>query len=240
MEEAPEDGQELELPDFVEITVEQVDSSNAVETIGRTQQDRLSEIMHARQYRRELIDVACKEIEEIMIAKNKNILGFKSLKTRFSVTERRRQNYVHNYEDMAQAEIQELLGQLNLDNPEHQAILIQKLNQEYNDLKIRLVIVEMETRRLIQIIYEQATGLGLSDPNRVDRLYGTSSKRDIDAAELLLFELDSLRAQKLDDTTIYKLLVRKYHPDVSDHEKSEEITKLLSALYDKLNKRLHI
>lgn len=226
-----------------DLAVWQVDETNAVETVGRTREDRLSDIRHAREIRRELIIAGFTEIEAAMRSPGKSDFFAtitSSRKMDFWTTERRRKDYVERYEERAQTEIEELLVTLNLEDPADQAILLEKLNQEYALLKTRLIVVEMETRRLLHMFYDHFVGSGKSEEKRREEIHGRLSERGADAAEIVLLEIDTLRRQGLEDGAIYRQLQRKYHPDVSDHEKSEQITKLLNAVYDNKQKRFLI
>lgn len=225
-----------------ELAVEQIDASNAVETVGKTREDRLSDISHALEYRRELITAGFAEIKEARRAGG--IDGsFASIpyerKKDFWKTEKRRKNYVERYEKLAQIEIDELLTTLNLEDPTDQAILLDKLNQEYILLKTRLVVVELETRRLLNMFYDFYASNHTSE-DRYERVQARLGERSADAAEIVLLEIDMLRRKGFDDTAIYRKLSQKYHPDVSEHEKSEQIAKILNTIYNKKHKRFLI
>jgi hypothetical protein len=237
----PEIGQDIELRIITEASVvEQLDETSALETIGKTRQERIDEIRHAREYRLQLIKEAIDAIRAALEVQPMGMAVSDYWKARARVTERRRESYVNRYEEIVQAEIEGLLNVLDLENPEHQALMVQKLNQAYFEMKQRLVIVEMETRRLMHRVHEEATGTVLRRDDRARMAYGDYSNPDLDAAEILLLGIDELRSQGLSDEAIFRKLIRRFHPDVSQDENSEDITRLLFHIYDNRGKRFFV
>jgi hypothetical protein len=59
-----------------------------------------------------------------------------------------------------------------------------------------------------------------------------NQEQGIDIADVVLAEVDSMREEGKDEVSIFRALMRKYHPDVSNIEKAHEITRLINALWD--------
>lgn len=209
--------------------IEITDAESGVEAVGVNEQIRKEDIQHAREFRRVLIAETLKKIAEFEDKKVKDLM---SEPERFWTTERRRQNYVLRHEAHEQAGIEELLWSLDLTNPEHQAVLQERLRQAYAGLKLRLMIVEMETRRLTFKVYGESTGLKETPDERRTRILSGIGEKSVDIADTVLIEIDGLRAEGMDDKKIFRNLQQRYHPDVSEHEKAHEITLLINALYD--------
>ena len=221
----------LSNPVFSQSMAERLDKETSFESVGKSQEDRQNEIRHAREYRRSLIHDALIQIAEL---KEWPVEYLDSERDTFYKTERRRQNYVEKYELRDQAEIEELLSDLDLDNTEHFYLLMDKLSQVYTDLKMRLMIVEMETRRLVFKLYGQSTHTKETREERISRLLN-NEVGETDVADVVLAEVDGMREEGKGELSIFRALMRKYHPDVSEIEKANEITRLILALYnDKL------
>lgn len=218
---------------FIDQTVgqsmaERLDRENSFESVGKSEQDRHEEIRHAREFRRGLIHDALVQISELKLIPSKE-LDWEIDK--FYTTERRRQNYIDKYEIRDQDEVEEMLSGLDLDNSEDFYLLMEKLRQVYADLKMRLMIVEMETRRLVFKVYGQSTHTKETPQERIARLMN-NQEQGIDIADVVLAEVDSMREEGKDEVSIFRALMRKYHPDVSNIEKAHEITRLINALWD--------
>lgn len=215
-------------PVFSQPMAERLDKETSFESVGKSQQDRQHEITHAREFRRSLIQDALAQIAEL---KEWPLDHLDSERDTFYTTERRRQNYVEKYEARDEAEIEELLSGLDLDNTEHFYLLMERLRQVYADLKMRLMIVEMETRRLVFKLYGQSTHTKETREERIGRLLN-NGERETDVADVVLAEIDGMREESKDEVSIFRALMLKYHPDVSEIEKAKEITQLIIALYD--------
>ena len=207
---------------------ERLSHETSFESVGKSELDRLDEIRHAREFRRSLIHDALVQIAEL---KEMPLKYLESEMDTFYTTERRRQNYVEKYELRDQTEIEELLAGLDLDNNEDFYLLMEKLRQVYTDLKMRLMIVEMETRRLVFKLYGQSTHTKETREERIFRLLNNQD-RESDVADIVLAEIDGMRSENKDEVSIFRALMREYHPDVSNIEKAKEITQLILALYD--------
>jgi hypothetical protein len=212
------------------------DAESGVEAVGVSQEIRQEDIRHAKQFRRELIAQTLSQIAEFEQMKVSELMFERE---RFWTTERRREGYIQRHEARDQGSVEELLTTLDLDNPEHQVILLEKLRLVYAALKNRLMIVEMETRRLMFKVYGETTGVKETPEERIQRLYG-GGEESADAAEIVLIELDGMREQGKNDHSIYRQLMRRYHPDISSHEQAHQITQLLGLLYDSKTERFSI
>ncbi len=218
----------LPNPVFSQSMAERLDKETSFESVGKSQQDRQEEIRHAREFRRSLIQDA---LAQIAVLKEWPVEYLDSERDKFYTTERRRQNYVEKYEARDQLEVEELLSGLDLDNTEHFYQLMEKLRQVYTDLKMRLMIVEMETRRLVFKLYGQSTHTKETREERIVRLLN-NEEGEVDIADVVLAEIDGMREEGKDEVSIFRALMRKYHPDVSEIEKAKEITRLIISLYD--------
>lgn len=74
------------------------------------------------------------------------------------------------------------------------------------------------------------------DP-RIQTLMGRSTGLDKQPFVTVLGNIDHHRGNGKSDEEIYKLLVRKFHPDVSDREHGEDVIKVLGVAYDKQLKK---
>jgi hypothetical protein len=215
-------------PLFSQSMAERLDKETSFESVGKSQQDRQDEIRHAREFRHSLIEDALIRIAEL---KEDTVEWLVWEQDKFYTTERRRQNYVEKYEARDQVEIEELLSGLDLDSTEHFYLLMERLRLVYADLKMRLMIVEMETRRLVFKLYGQSTHTKETREERIVRLLNNGEEQ-VDIADVVLTEIDGMREEDKDEVSIFRALMLKYHPDVSEIEKAKEITQLIIALYD--------
>jgi hypothetical protein len=218
----------LPNPVLTQSMAERLDKETSFESVGKSEQDRQGEITHAREFRRKLIQDALAQIAEL---KEWPVEDLDYERDKFYTTERRRQSYVEKYETRDQLEIEELHSGLDIDNTEDFYQLMEKLRQVYTDLKMRLMIVEMETRRLVFKLYGQSTHTKETREERIARFLN-SGEREVDVADVVLAEVDGMREEGKEEVSIFRALMRKYHPDVSQIEKAQEVTKLILALYD--------
>jgi hypothetical protein len=218
---------------------------------------RLALIEHARLQRRSLMDDVRRVAWDYLGRPDD---GVRNMGQRFTRIDKTRQKIIENRELQLQAKIAELVAKLE-DNPnpellhELQALIL----TGYESLILRLENAEREVlynmgdfqRYVEQLIADLTEGsrarikseesqFVAQDDKRIDTLYGRTSERDVDAAVLLLTEIDALRGKELTDDVVYRILQRKYHPDVSEHPKSEEVAKLLNSSYDNRAKMLKV
>ncbi len=57
---------------------------------------------------------------------------------------------------------------------------------------------------------------------------------------IVLANIDHHRSQGMSDRRIYTLIAKNYHPDVSNHEHSPQIIRIITGLYDGKQKKLQI
>lgn len=198
-------------PSPVQSMAERLDRETSFESVGKSQEDRQDEIRHAREFRKSLIRDALNQIAELH-AHPFNSVDYE--RERFRTTERRRQKYVETYEARDQEYIEELLSGLDLDSNEDFYLIMETLRQVYANLKMRLMIVEMETRRLVFKLYSQSTHTKETRDERVGRLLN-NQEQGIDIADVVLAEIDGMREEGKDEVSIFRALMLMYHPDVS-------------------------
>lgn len=217
----------------------------------------------AEVFRRELINLAKMQRVEIMVdtfeQAKELIAGLGNLgsgtlmgrRNKLRRVERNWQKTIDQRELYEQQLISDLLERFDTAE-ESQPIIEDFLYEGYERLLVRLGWVKAITIRNMAFFMERveyehrlanraiSSDRLMADPRkdrRINIIYGKTSERDLDAAVVLLQEVDALRQRGMDDTVVFRLLARMFHPDISEHPKQEELSRLLNMSYDSKAKK---